>query len=110
MWAKDCVLTEHHNNLTGVNLIKTSTKICVPAVTLSINDNIKFLELLKQGIKKIVSWNKYRSQKTIQPKNNNLDQMIVPTFKNISRRKNKQEAYEKLVEMSWNNDYTTEMY
>ena len=43
-WTKDCVLIKGHNNITGVIFIITSTKIYVPVVTLSINDNIKFLE------------------------------------------------------------------
>ena len=43
-WTKDCVLIKDHNNITGVIFIITSTKIYVPVVTLSINDNIKFLE------------------------------------------------------------------
>ena len=38
----------------------------VPVVTLSINDNIKFLENRKQGFKRTTSWNKYRSETTIQ--------------------------------------------
>ena len=29
----------------------TSTKLCVPVVTLPINDNIKFLENIKQAFK-----------------------------------------------------------
>ena len=45
--------------------------------------NIKFLEKIKQGFKRIVSWNKYRSEKATQPKNN-LDYMIDPTFRNIN--------------------------
>ena len=31
-------------------------------VTLSINDNIKFLESIKQRFKRKISWNKYRSE------------------------------------------------
>ena len=37
----------------------THTKLYVPVVTLSVNDNIKFLENIKQGFKKTISWNKY---------------------------------------------------
>ena len=118
---------------------------------MSINDNIKFLENIKQGFKRTISWNKYRSEITTQPKNNNLDYLIDPTFRNINRLfvlsfkngnddpsrdvfdkyymplveikdfnalidnkpffdqpvKSKQEAYEKLIEMSRNDDYTT---
>ena len=52
---------------------------------LSINDNIKFSENIKQGFIKTISWNKYKSEITTQPKNNNLDYLIDPTFRNINR-------------------------
>ena len=45
-----------------------NTELYVPVVTLSINDNIKFLENIKQGFKRTISWNKYRSEITTQPK------------------------------------------
>ena len=47
---------------------------------LSINDNIKFLENIKQGFKGTISWNKYKFEITTQSKNNNLDYMIDQTF------------------------------
>ena len=60
-----------------------STKICVPVVTLLINDTIKFLENIKQGFKRTTSCNKYRSEIITQTKNNNFDYLIDPTFTNI---------------------------
>ena len=54
-------------------------------VLLSINGNIKFLENMNQGFKRTISWNKYRSEITTQLKNNNLDYLIDPTFRNINR-------------------------
>ena len=84
-WTKDCVLIEQNNSITGVSFAITSTKLYVPVVTLSINDNIKFSETMKQGFKRTISWNKYRSEITTQPKNNNLDYLIDPTFRNINR-------------------------
>ena len=54
-------------------------------VSLSTKNNVKFLENLKQGVKRMVSWNKYRSEVTKQPKNNNLDYMIDLTFRNFNR-------------------------
>ena len=63
----------------------TSTKLYVPVVTLSINGNITFLENIKQGFKRTVSWNKYRSDITRQTKSNNLDYLIDPTFRNTNR-------------------------
>ena len=106
--------------------------------------------IVKQGFKITISWNKYRSGITIQPKNNNLDYLIDWAFRNINRLfllsfkngnddpkrnyfdkyymslveikdctalidnqsffeqpvKCKQEAYEELMKMSRNNDYT----
>ena len=62
-----------------------TTKLYLPVVTLPINDNIKLLENIKQGFKRTISWNKYRSETTTQPKNNNLDYLIDPTFRNINR-------------------------
>ena len=48
------------------------------------NDNTKFLENIKQGFKRTVSWNKNRSEITAQTKNNYLDYLIDPTFRNIN--------------------------
>ena len=112
---------------------------------------IKLLEQLKTRFKRTIKWNKYWSQITVQPQNNNLNYLIDPTFTNINRLfvlpfartnggdnrdsfsdyyvpndemkdlivlidgkpffdlpvKNEEEAYEKSIEMSSNNDYTT---
>ena len=128
-----------------------SLTLYVQVATLSINNNNKFFENIKQGFKRTISWNKYRSEIITQTKNNNLDYLTDPTFRKINRLfvlsfkngnddlarnsfdkyymplveikdfnalvdkktffdqpvKNKQEAYEKLVEVSRNNDYTT---
>ena len=51
-----------NNHIIGINFIITSAKLYVPVFTLSINDNIKFLENIKQGFKRTISWNKYRSE------------------------------------------------
>ena len=128
------------------------TKLYVPVVTLSKENDIKLLEQLKAGFKRTIKWNKYRSQITIQPKNNNLHYLIGPAFMNVNGLfvlsfprnnntdsrysfskdyvppkvrindfnvliggksffdlsvKNEEEAYEKIIEMSNNNDYTT---
>ena len=50
----------------------TDTKVYVPVVTLSTEDDNKFLEQLKTGFKRTIKWNKYRSQMTNQAKTNNF--------------------------------------
>ena len=49
------------------------TKLYVPVVTLSKENDTKLLEQLKSGFKRTIKWNKCRSQMTIQPQNNNLN-------------------------------------
>ena len=77
-------MIEHYNNIVVVYFKIKSTKLYTPVVTLSINNNIKFLERLKQGFKRTISWNKHRYEKRAQPKNNNQDYMIDPTSRNIN--------------------------
>ena len=69
----------------GATFQINNAKFYVPVVRLSINDNIKFLENIKQGFKRTISWNKYRSEISTQSKNNNLDYLIDPTLRNINR-------------------------
>ena len=55
-WSKDCVIT----NSTGPGKFAIAeTKLYVPTVTLSIEDNAKLLQLLKTDFKRTVNWNKY---------------------------------------------------
>ena len=87
-WPKDCIISEISRATGPATSTITVTflyKLYFPVVTLSISCNIKFLENMKQGFKRTVSWNKYRSEITTQLKSNNLDYMIDPTFKNIGR-------------------------
>ena len=61
----------------------TITKPYVAVVTLPINDNIKYLENIKKGFKRIISWNKHWSEILTQSKSNNLDYLLDPAFSNI---------------------------
>ena len=57
-WSKDCVIT----NSTGAGKFKiTETKLYVPVVTLSTQDNAKLLQQLKSGFRRTINWNKYQS-------------------------------------------------
>ena len=165
-WSKNCVLADMTVN-TGANpaivapsdaTIKiTDTKLYVPVVTLSKENDTKPLEQLKLEFKRTIKWNKNRSQITIQSQNNNLNYLTDPTFTNANRLfvlsfqriagennttkdyrdsfshyyvpnarikdfsviidgesffdlpvKNEEEAYVKIIDMSNNNDYTSD--
>ena len=99
-WFKNCVLIDkitrdadynidlnvrEINNPEDAIFQITDKKLYVPVVTLSKESDIKLLEQLKSGFKRTVKWNKYRSQMTIQPQNNNLNYLIDPTFTNVNR-------------------------
>ena len=73
------------NNPKDAILQITDTKLYVPVVTLSKENDIKLLEQLKSGFKRTIKWNKYRSRMTTQPQNNNLNYLIDPIFTNANR-------------------------
>ena len=54
--------------ITGVTCQKHNAKFYVPVATLSINQNIKFLEDINQGFKRTISQNKHRSEITTKIK------------------------------------------
>ena len=70
---------------TGLEFKITDTKSYIPVVTLSKENGIKRLEQLKTGLKKTIELNKYRPQITIQPQNNNLNDLIDPTCTNVNK-------------------------
>ena len=94
-WDKNCIITSleqrdigggnRDNAPTGATLAINACKLYVPAVTLSKDDEIKLLTNLKSGFKREIIWNKYRSQMTTEPVNNNLNILIDPTFTNVNR-------------------------
>ena len=157
-WDKNCVITSleqrdigggnRDNAPTGATLATNNCKLYVPAVTLSKDDEIKLLTNLKSGFKREIIWNKYRPQITTEAVNNNLNNLIDPTFTNVNRLfvlayqtandrqsysqfylprvmvkdfnviidklaffdlpiKTEEEAYEKIIDISRNNEYTT---
>ena len=72
-------------NLKNATFEITDTKLYVPVVTLSKENDIKLLEKLKSGFKRTIKWNKYRSQMPVQSNNNNLNYLIDLTFTNFNR-------------------------
>ena len=55
----------------------TDTKLYVPVVTISTEDDNKLLEPSKIGFKITIKWNKYRSEIINQVKINNLNYLII---------------------------------
>ena len=56
------------------------SKLSVPVVNLSAENDNERLEQLKTGFKRTIKWNKYRSEMSNQTKNNNLNYLIDPSL------------------------------
>ena len=93
-WSKNCVLADMTINATADPAIVaplelefqiTDTKLNVPVVTLSKENDTKLIEQLKTGFERTIKWNKYRSQMTVHPQNSNLNYLIDPTFTKVNR-------------------------
>ena len=81
-WSKDCVIT----NSTGEGKFAiTETKLHVPVVTLSTQDNAKLLQQLKSGFKRTINWNKYESNIKTFAQNRYLNHLINPSFQGVNR-------------------------
>ena len=77
--------TRRDTSPTNATFQITDTKLYVPVVTLSTENDKRLLEQLRTGFKRTIKWNKYRSEMTNQTKNNNLNYLIYPTFTKINR-------------------------
>ena len=81
-WSSTCVIT----NSTGAGRFSvTDSKLYVPVVTLSTQDNAKLHQQLKSGFKRAINWNKYRSDPKTYAQNQHLNHLVDPTFYRVNR-------------------------
>ena len=69
-WNENCILSSKDDNSV---FAVTDTKLYVPIVTLSAEDNVKLSKLLGEGFKRPIYWNQY---KVIPNKTHNADGYI----------------------------------
>ena len=81
-WSSTCVIT--NSNGAGTFAI-TDTKLYIPVVTLSTQENTKFLQQLKSGLKRVINWNKYLSKPELLTQNPNLNHLAEPSFQGVNR-------------------------
>ena len=97
IWSATCVITNTEKrilvagqpnigeSLKNATFKITDTRMFIPVVTLSAENDNKLLEQLKTGFKRTIKWNKYRSDMSNHAANNNLNYLIDPTFTNVNR-------------------------
>ena len=73
------------NSASAERFAITDTKLYVPVVTLSTQDNAKLLQQLKPGFKRTINWNKYQSDPRTYAQNRYLNHLFDPIFQEVNR-------------------------
>ena len=75
--SRDCAIT---NSIGAGKLAITETKLYVPVVTLSTQDNTKLPQQLKSVFTRTILWNKYESNIKTFAQNRCLNHLTNPSF------------------------------
>ena len=84
-WSSTCVLIAINIPNQNATFAINDTKLYVPVVTLSTQENTKFLQQLKSGFRRIINWNKYLSKPELLAQNPNLNYLVEPSFQGVNR-------------------------
>ena len=84
-WSSTCVIIASNIPNQNATLAITDTKLYVPVVTLSTQENTKFLQQLKSGFKRVINWNKYLSKPELLARNPSLNHLVEPSFQGVNR-------------------------
>ena len=84
-WSSTCVLIATNAPNQNATFAITDTKLYVPVVTLSTQENHKFFQQLKSGFKRVINWNKYLSKPELLAQNPNLNHLVEPSFQGVNR-------------------------
>ena len=80
-WSEKCVIVANNVAAPATTFSLTDTKLFVPVVTLSTQDNAKLLEKLKSGFKRTISRNKYQPKVSTERTNQQLISLLIQVFK-----------------------------
>ena len=83
-WKKECVLSTDNGNAV---FIINDTKMCVPVVTLSKEDNKYFIEQQNKGFQRSIYMNEYKTKEINENANANVFKYINldPSFQGVNR-------------------------
>ena len=84
-WSKNCILVPGTEANENPEFKTTDTKLYVPAVTLSTQENIKLLNQWESGFKRTINWNKYLPKTTNETQNRYLDFPIDSSFQGVNK-------------------------
>ena len=84
-WSSTCVIVSTNIANQVATFEINNTKLYVPVVTLSTQENAKLLQQLKPGFKRVINWNKYLSKPELLAQNPNLNHLVEPSFQGVNR-------------------------
>ena len=84
-WPSTCVIVSTNIGAQNATFAITDTKLYVPVVTLSTQENAKLLQQLKSGFKRVITWNKYLSKPELLRQNPNLNHLGEQSFQGLNR-------------------------
>ena len=84
-WSSTCVLVATSVLNQNATFAITDTKLYVPVVTLSTQENTKFFQQVKPGFKRVINWNKYLSKPELLAQNPNLNHLVESGFQGVNR-------------------------
>ena len=80
-WSANCVIIYTYVVDQNPTFKITETKLYVPVVALTTQNNAKLLPQFKSGFKRTISWNKYLSQPELLAQNPDLNHLVESSFK-----------------------------
>ena len=69
----------------NARFLTTDTKLYVPVVTISTQDNAKLLKQLKSGFKRVINCNNYLSKPELLTQNPSLNHLVEPNVQGLNR-------------------------
>ena len=84
-WSESCDIVATNVTAQITSFLITDTKLHIPVVTLSTQDNAKIIERLKSGFKRTINWNKCQTKISTEKQNQYLDFLIDPSFQGVNR-------------------------
>ena len=96
-WSRKFIIVATTTNNQNPTFQINHTKLYVPVVTLSTQENMKLLKQIQSSFKRTINWNKYRAKTANQVQNRYLE--FVLSFKNDDDRESHKQHYLPTVEI-----------
>ena len=83
-WSENCIIVTTNVAAQASTFSAADTKLYVPVVALSTQDNAKLLEQLKSCFKRTINWNRYQTKVSTERPKQHLDLLIDPSFQGVN--------------------------